>query len=359
MSNPGNRDPWSQSGDQGPPDLDDAFRKLQDSFGKFFGGGKSGGSGGGGGSGMNFLKPKYIGFAVVILGAVWAAMGVYTVDAQEQGVVFRLGEVQAAAVQPGLRWNPYLIDQVEIVNVTRVNTQEHSAQMLTEDENIVDVKLVVQYIVDQPLKNVVEVRDADISLQHATESALRHVVGSSKMDDIITEGRELLARDVQVRLQAYIDLYQTGITVNKVNVDNVGPPAEVQDAFDDVQKAKEDLERIQNEATAYAQAIVPEARGTAQQLVEEARAYRDQKIAQAEGEADRFSKLLTEYKLAPEVTRERLFIDAVQSVYSDSNVVMVDVEGGNNMMVLPLDQIRRITENAGAGGMSNSTALAN
>ena len=343
------KDPWSTRGDQGPPDLDDVFRKFKSQFGGLFGGG-SGDSGGSGGGARRFLSPTWLIGLLVVVAVIYAMFGWYQVDQQERGVVFRFGEVLDEVRGPGLNWNPPIVDVVEMVNVTRVNSVPISGQMLTEDENIVSVNLVVQYVIDEPLKFAVEIRDPHESLRHATESALRHVVGSSTMDAVITEGRAELGFEVQDRLQSYLDRYLTGIRVSKVNIDNVGPPAEVQEAFDDVQKAKEDEVRFTNQANAYAEQVVPEARGEAQKLIEQANAYRDQVIANAQGEAERFLKLLEEYKQAPEVTRNRLYIEAMENVLQGTNKVMVDVEASNQMLYLPLDQIRR---NAGMGGAGN------
>ena len=336
-NDPGNRrqDPW---GDQGPPDLDDAFRKLKSQLASMFGG--SGKGSGGTGRKKLFQNRKFWGLLLAVAVLVWAAFGIYTVDQQERGVVFRFGEVQQAFTHPGLRWNPPFIDHVEKVNVTRLNSIEHASQMLTEDENIVSINLVVQFRVGDPIKNVVDIKNPQQSLEQATESALRHVVGSSTMDAVITEGREALAFEVQDRLQNYVDLYQTGIIVSKVNIDSVGPPAEVQEAFDDVQKAKEDEVRFRNEANAYMQQIVPEARGEAQRIIESANAYRDQQIAQAEGEAERFTKLRTEYAAAKQVTRTRLYLEAVEAVFANSGKVMVDVSQSLNVLNLPLDQLQ-------------------
>ena len=347
------KDPWGTSGDQGPPDLDDVFRKFKSQFGGLFGrGGGSGGSSGSGGI-RRFISPTMLIVLIVVIAVVYVMFGFYQVDQQERGVVFRFGKVQDQLTQPGLRWNAPIVDVVEMVNVTRVNSSDHSGQMLTEDENIVAVNLVVQYVINDPLLYAVEVRNPTESLRHATESALRHVVGSSTMDAVITEGREALGFEVQDRLQSYVDRYQTGIRVSKVNIDNVGPPAEVQDAFDDVQKAKEDEVKITNQANAYAEQIVPEARGEAQQMIEQANAYRDQVIANAQGEAERFLKLLEEYEQAPEVTRNRLYIEAMEGVLTDANKVMVDIEASNQMIYLPLDQIRRGASNLGGVSSEN------
>ena len=242
-------------------------------------------------------------------------------------------------MQPGLQWNPPLIDDVTKVNTTKVRAASFREIMLTQDENIVEVSLSAQYVIDDPTHFVLKVRDPEISLQHAAQSALRHVVGGTTMDLVLTEGRAQIGIDVKERLQDYLNMYETGIQVSTVNVDESKPPSQVQAAFDDVIKAREDEERVKNEAQAYANGIVPEARGGAQRQIEEASAYREQVIANAQGEADRFNKLLGEYRKSPEVTRERLYLDAVQVVYSNTNKVMVDVEGGNNVMYLPLDKM--------------------
>jgi membrane protease subunit HflK len=335
-----NRDPWGHrhSGDanQGPPDLDEALGKLIEKFNGMF-------RGNGGGkdkepSSARAPSGKLMGFILGIVAVVWAGMGFYTVDQQERAVILRLGKY-LETVNPGLQWNPPLLDDVSKINVTAVRTHDHSALMLTEDENIVEVGLSVQYLVSNPKDFLLEVRSPENSLAQATESALRHVVGSSKMDAVLTEGRAELAEQVQARLQTYLDNYQTGLDVSKVNIENTSAPSQVQDAFDDVIKAREDEQRVKNEAQTYANGVVPEARGKAQRLIEEANAYREEVVARAEGEATRFIKLLTEYQKAPQVTRERLYIVAMEDVLSNSAKVLVDVESGNNMMVLPLEQI--------------------
>ncbi|HET6470551.1 MAG TPA: FtsH protease activity modulator HflK, partial [Pseudomonadales bacterium] len=193
--------------------------------------------------------------------------------------------------------------------------------------------------IDKPIDFVTKVRDPENSLENAAESALRHVVGSAKMDDVITEGRAAIAVQVQERLQTYLNRYGTGILVSKVNIDQSVPPKQVQDAFDDVQRAKEDQQRVINEATAYRESVVPEARGDAQKEILQAEAYRDQVVARATGEAQRFDKLLAEYKQAKQVTRDRLYIDAMETVLSKSSKILVDVKGANNMMYLPLDRL--------------------
>jgi len=344
------KDPWG-GGDQGPPDLDEALKKLQEKFSGLFGGrGGSGGSSGGSGGGLSGTL-----LIVIAAGAllVWGLMGFYQIDQQERAVVLRFGKYYST-VQPGLQWNPPLIDEVIKVNTTKVRAVSFREIMLTKDENIVEMRMSVQYVIDDPTKFVLKVRAPESSLQHASQSAIRHVVGDTRMDLVLTEGREQIGVDVHQRLQDYLNLYETGILVSKVNVDESKPPTQVQAAFDDVIKAREDEERLKNEAQAYANGIVPEARGRAQRQIEEASAYKEQVIANAEGEAERFSKLLTEYRKAPEVTRERLYLDAVQEVFTNTSKVMVDVEGGNNVMYLPLD---KMTGNSAAKSKSGSSRI--
>ena len=347
------RDPWSGN-DQGPPDLDEALKKLQQRINRMFGG--SGGSGGTGGSSGGGKVPGAL-LGVIAAGAitVWALLGFYQLDEQERAIVLRFGKY-TETLQPGLQWNPPIIDEVITVNTTKVRAVSFREVMLTQDENIVEVSMSVQYVIDDPEKFVLQVRDPEISLQHASQSALRHAVGDTTMDLVLTEGRALLAIEVRDRLQGYLNDYGTGIRVSKVNIDEGKPPAQVQGAFDDVIKAREDEERVKNEAQSYANGIVPEARGRAQRMMEEANAYREQVVATADGEADRFKRLLAEYEKAPEVTRERLYLDAIQTVMSNTNKVLVDVEGGNNVLYLPLDKLAPASDASrqSAGGSSRS-----
>jgi membrane protease subunit HflK len=347
--NNGPRDPWG-GGNQGPPDLDEAFKKLQQSIAGLFGGGRRGSGPAKGGVSSALLG--------VILGGVlmvWGLMGFYQLDEQERAVVLRFGEYHAT-LTPGLQWNPPLIDEVITVNTTKVRVAGLREVMLTKDENIVEVSMSVQYVINDPQDFVLQVRDPEISLQHAAQSALRHVVGDTTMDLVLTEGRAAIGFEVRDRLQQYLNDYTTGIQVSKINIDESKPPAQVQGAFDDVIKAREDEERVKNEAQSYANGIVPEARGRAQRVLEESNAYRDRVIAMADGEAQRFNQLLQEYRKAPEVTRERLYIDSVQSVFANTNKVMVDVDGGNNVLYLPLDKMvpspGQSRSLGGAGGMS-------
>jgi len=258
-------------------------------------------------------------------------------------------------VMPGLHWNPRLIDTVTKINVTRVYDESFSNSMLTEDDNIVDVSMTVQYQVTDARSYYLNVRNPETSLRLAAESAIRHEIGSSDMETATTSAREQIALDVMARLQNYMDLYQTGIIVSEVNIAEVQQPAPVRAAYDDVIKAGVDREAYQNEANAYSNQVIPEARGLARRVLEEAEAYRDQVIAQSQGEAQRFSQLLVEYQRSPEVMRERLYLDTIQEVLSNSSKVLFDIEGGNNMMFLPLEQILQRSSGGNVSMESMST----
>ena len=350
--NGNNHDPWNNGGkkddrgnrgqrgpEQGPPDLDEALRKVQDRLNGIFGGKKGGsgaanGNGGSSSGGFGFLA-----VIVVIVALFWAGMGFYTVDQPERGVVLRLGKFHEI-VQPGLHWNAPLIDNVQKVNVDVVRTDDHRSLMLTTDENIVDVDMTVQYVAADPRAYALNVRDPENSLKQAAESALRQVVGATDMHAILTEGRETLAIQVQERLQRYMELYKTGIRIAKVNIKNAQAPSQVQAAFDDVIKAREDEQRAKNEAETYANGVVPEARGNAQRIIEEANAYREEVVAKAKGETDRFNALVAQYQKAPEVTRQRLYLETMEEILGKTpKVLLDDKEGSNNMMYLPLDKL--------------------
>lgn len=340
---PGGNDPWgnknrggkNNNGNQ-PPDLDEAIKQLMDKLNGLFGGKKSKGSGSNNFGGGN--NSGIFGILIVIVAIALLFNSVYTLDEQQRGVVLRLGKYQSTEM-PGLHFKIPVIDQVIPVNTTAVRTLEIRERMLTEDENIVEVELNAQYRVADPVKFALRIEQPQLALQIAAQSALRHEVGSAAMDDVLTSGRVELADRTQIRLQEYLDRYLTGMVLTNVNIKDARPPEQVRSAFDDVQVAKLDKERMINEAEAYANAVVPEARGAAQRQIEEARAYRDRVIARAQGEAERFEKLYAEYRKAPQVTRDRLYIDAISEVYNNASKVLVDVEGGNNMMYIPLDKI--------------------
>ncbi|RTR00788.1 FtsH protease activity modulator HflK [Halomonas nitroreducens] len=353
-------DPWSGGGrrggnggggkgggNQGPPDLDEALKKFQDKLNNMLGGrGKRGGSGGsGGGKPRNaFALP---GLLLIVALAIWAASGFYLVDQSERGVVLRFGKFQEV-VTPGLQWNPPLIDDVRMVNVTRVRSITQTQSMLTQDENIVSVEMSVQYQVADPRGYVLNVRNPELSLENALDSALRHVVGGTDMIDILTSGREILGTAVSSRLQSYLDSYGTGILIQTLNVESTSPPDAVQDAFDDVIRAREDRQRTINQAMAYANAVIPAAQGQAQRIVEQGQGYRESVVAEARGQANRFNALLTQYQNAPGIMRERLYLDTISEVYGETSKVMVDVAEESPLMVLPMDRLR--TGTAGAAG---------
>ena len=351
----GGRDPWGNRQDEGPPDLDEAFKKLQNNLGKMFGGG--GQSSGGQSSGGNPVSKSILWLALLGAAVVYGMMGVYTLDEQERGVVLRLGTATDSILMPGLSWQPPLIDKVIIHNVSRVRSHPQQAEMLTEDENIVKVKLTVQYVIDDVKAFALNVKSPEQSLYQSTESAVRHVVGSTEMDRVLTEGRAIMGTEIKTRIEDYMNDYGTGIAVTQVNIDETAPPDAVREAFDEVIRAREDEVRVRNEANAYANKVIPEARGEAQRYLEEAEAYRRQVVAEARGESERFSKLLVEYQVAPEVTRERMYIDTLESVMSQSSKVMIDVEGGNNMMYLPLDRMVQRQGDANAGGQVGSAPI--
>ena len=328
----GGRDPWGGNrGGDGPPDIDEVVKKLKEKFG-FFGGGKDGNEGGP--SSKSLLS---VGLLVLLI--IWGLMGFYQVDEKEEAVVLRLGKYHDTRGS-GLKWNPPIIDSVTVVGVTEERQYPARGLMLTQDENIVEISLTVQYNISNAKDFVLNIKDPEVSLKQATDSALRHVVGSTGLDNVISTGREQVALGTAEKLQALLDIYGSGINVVKINIEESRPPTEVKAAYDDVIKAREDLERLVNEAQAYSNGIIPEARGQAQRMREEAEGYRSQVVSKSQGEAERFSKLLAaEYRKAPEVTRERLYLDAVEEVMTQSTKILLDAEGGNNMLYLPLDKI--------------------
>ncbi|TMU79620.1 FtsH protease activity modulator HflK [Pseudomonas fluorescens] len=367
--NSNNQDPWGgkrrNNGDRkGPPDLDEAFRKLQESLNGLFGGGKKRGDDGGGSGKSSGGFGGLLGIGLVVLAAVWLYSAVYVVDEQEQAVVLRFGKYYET-VGPGLNIYFPPIDKKYMENVTRERAYTKQGQMLTEDENIVEVPLTVQYKISNLQDFVLNVDQPEISLQHATDSALRHVVGSTAMDQVLTEGRELMASEIKERLQRFLDTYRTGITVTQVNVQSAAAPREVQEAFDDVIRAREDEQRSRNQAETYANGVVPEARGQAQRILEDANGYRDETVSRAKGEADRFTKLVAEYRKAPEVTRQRLYLDTMQEVFSSTSKVLVtgNKNGQSNLLYLPLDKMIQNSSGSnapvtGSAAASNNTDAA-
>ena len=331
------KDPWGQRNNDGPPDLDELFNNLKNKFGGLLGGGGNGkiprvpgGSGNIGG---------LIGFVAIVLLGVWMLTGIYIVDEGWRGVETRFG-AKSTVTQSGPHWHfPYPIEDVELINVAEIRTKKKNSKMLTSDENIVVMSIEIQYNIKDAQDFAFNVFDPDLTLEQTAETAIREVVGNNDMDLIITEGRAVVGSDTKVIMQQIMDNYRTGINVVSVNMDEAQPPEEVQEAFNDAIKAREDEQRIINEANAYRNGVVPQARGEGQGLLEQAEAYKTRVVKSAEGETSRFNQLLAEYKRAPEVTRERLYIDTIESVMSRSPKVMLDVEDGNNLMFLPLDKL--------------------
>ncbi|MFQ2126759.1 FtsH protease activity modulator HflK [Aeromonas jandaei] len=331
---PGNngkdRDPWGNNGkNQGPPDLDEMLRKMSRRFGGLFGSGKSGGDVGRFG----------ISIALVVAVVVWVVSGFYTIREAERGAVLRFGKF-SHIVEPGLRWKPTFIDQVIPVDVESVRSLPASGFMLTQDENVVRVEMDVQYRVVNPEQYLFSVTNADESLSQATDSALRYVVGHTKMDDVLTTGREKVRQETWQVIDGIIEPYQMGLQIVDVNFLPARPPEEVKDAFDDAISAQEDEQRFIREAEAYAREVEPKARGQVKRLEQEAEAYKSQIVLKAQGEVARFNELLPQYQAAPELTRNRIYLETMEELYQQANKIIVDMPAGNNSMIyLPLDKL--------------------
>ena len=360
----GEKDPWGQNrGGQRPPDLDEIVRTVQNKLGGLFGS-KRGSNGPGNGSGSGSwglqLPRKSLVIVLLVIGVlVWLGTGVYEVEQSERAVILRLGKYLETQ-GPGLNWNfPQPIEQRFIINVQKENVVEvgyrsqqtssetkrnlpREALMLTADENIIDIQFAVHYDLKDPRDRLFFVSEpTDVVVRQATESAVREVVGRSTMDFVITGGRANVTAEVHELLQHILDRYQSGINIRQVKMQDAQPPAEVKPAFDDAVKAREDEERIKNEAEAYSNDVIPRARGGAARILQEAEAYKASVIARSTGEASRFAQILAEYRKAPEVTRDRLYIETMESVLSNSSKLMIDQKGGGNVIYLPLDQLLR------------------
>ncbi|MCG9598898.1 FtsH protease activity modulator HflK [Vibrio sp. Isolate25] len=334
-------DPWGSNNrgnkggrDQGPPDLDEVFNKLSQKLGGKFGGGKGGkgSSIGGGGGALGF------GVIAVIAIAIWFFAGFYTIGEAERGVVLRLGKYDRI-VDPGLNWRPRFIDEVTPVNVQAIRSLRSSGLMLTKDENVVTVAMDVQYRVADPYKYLFRVTNADDSLRQATDSALRAVIGDSLMDSILTSGRLSIRQNTQTTLEDIVASYDMGIEVVAVNFEDARPPEEVKAAFDDATASREDAQRFKREAEAYQNDIIPKAKGRAERLLKEAQGYSERVTNAALGEVAQFEKLLPEYQAAPEVTRNRLYLDTMEQVYSNTSKVLIDSESSGNLLYLPIDKL--------------------
>lgn len=352
----------------GPPDLDELWKNFNHRLNELFGkkGGSSGNDGGEPpariGGGRDFNIPGGAGLLIGLAVLVWLASGFYIVDAGERGVVLRFGKY-AETTMPGPRWHlPYPFETVEVVNVEQVRTVEvgfknsvktkvlGEALMLTDDENIIDLQFSVQYTLKDPEDYLFANRDPDEAVKQAAETAMREIVGKSKMDYVLYEGRADIAVRATKLMQDILDRYKTGISLSKLNMQNAQPPEQVQAAFDDAVKAGQDRERLKSEGQAYANDVIPKARGVAARLMEEANGHKQRVIAQSEGDASRFKQILVEYSKAPQVTRERLYQDTMQQVMSSTTKVLVDDKSGGNLLYLPLDKLMQMTQTGGQSG---------
>ena len=342
-------------GNQGPPDLDELWRNFNQRLGGLFG--RRGGGTGGGEARPPTLRNfgGGLGLLAVLIGVVWLASGFYVVDESQRAVVTTFGKY-TKTTGPGLNLRlPYPFQSHEVVNVSQVRTIEvgyrqgdrskrlRESLMLTDDENIVDIQFAVQYLLNDPEDYLFNNRRPDEAVMQAAETAFREIVGKSRMDYVLYEGREQIAAQAQKLMQEILDRYGAGITISAVTMQNAQPPEQVQAAFDDAVKAKQDLERQKSEGQAYYNDVVPKARGAAARLIEEANGYRQRVLANAEGEASRFRQVVTEYSKAPAVTRDRLYLDTVQQVLSSTSKVMVDAKAGSNLLFLPLEKILQMS----------------
>ncbi|MFT5259832.1 MAG: membrane protease subunit HflK [Saprospiraceae bacterium] len=359
-------DPWGKrkGQQQGPPDLDQVFRDAKERLSKSFGGGGGGSRGGNDSSGQTpgaGLNTGMIVVASIVALGFWLFSGFYKVNQGEQGVELRFGQ-ENRTTGAGLHWRfPSPIDSVNVINIQNVNTVEvgyrsrggtvpKEALMLTEDENIIDIAFAVQFDIKSPTDLLFNVGDSvEVVVRQATESAVREIVGHNSMDFAITEGRAQIAAETKVLLQQILDRYETGINIRSVEMQNAQPPSQVKDAFDDAVRAREDEQRLINLAEAYANDIIPRSRGMAARIKEEADGYKASIIADAQGEAGRFDLVRAEYEKAPVVTRDRMYIDAMQSVLSNTSKMVIDQSSSNNVMYLPLDKmIQNATGNSGS-----------
>lgn len=363
----GNRDNRKNSG---PPDLDEVWRKLNQKLNGLFGGRPSGGNDDGNGDGNGPVAGlpggrNVVGILIGLALLVWFASGFYIVDTGQRGLVLRFGQY-IETTEPGPRWHlPWPIESREMVNVDQVRTVEigyrnnvrskvlKESLMLTDDENIIDLQFAVQYILKDPKDFLFVNRAPEDTVLQVAETAMREIVGKNRMDFVLYEGRAEIATAARSLMQNILDRYNTGISVSQVTLQNIQPPEQVQAAFDDAVKASQDRERLKNEAEAYANDVVPRARGLASRLKEEAEGYQLAVIANAEGEASRFAQILVEYQKAPQVTRQRLYLDTMQTVMNNASKIVVDQKGGNSLLYLPLDKLQQLSGQP-PGGLSDS-----
>jgi membrane protease subunit HflK len=353
---PPNDPQWGRKSNEGPPDLDEILRKLQQKIASLLGfrtRGPSTPPSPPGGPGRGVLGGG-VAVVILIIAGVWLLSGFYIVDEGRRGVVLRLGKYLETTM-PGPRWHiPYPFESVEVVNVAQVRTvevgyrgnpknkQPQEALMLTDDENIVDVQFAIQYTLKSPEDYLFNNKNPDDNVLQAAETSIREIVGKSKMDFILSQGRSEVAARVKVLMQQILDRYKAGINITTVNLQGVQAPEQVQAAFEDVVRAGQDRERFKNEGQAYANDVVPRARGQAARLMEEANGYRQSVIAQAQGDASRFRQILAEYEKAPQVTRERMYLDTMQQILSATSKVVIDQKSGQNLLYLPIDKLMQM-----------------
>jgi membrane protease subunit HflK len=331
----GNKNPWDRKPDQGPPDLDEIFRNLQRKLSGLFGGKgtPSAGGAGGGAASLNW------GIIVAALVGLWGLTGFYIVDAAERAVITRFGKFSQVA-DSGLNWHlPWPIESKQIVNVAEVLSFTDRTRMLTQDEALVDINLAVQYRRVDPVLFTFNVREPERTLGEVSESAIREVIGQSKLDFVLEKGRQEISVRTKQLVQKTLDGYRSGIEVSSINLQDVSVPEQVAPSQKDAIKAREDKDRLQLEAQTYSNDILPKARGNAERNLQDAQAYRSRIVADAEGEGSRFAQLVTEYERAPNVTRQRLYLETMESVLGNSNKVIVDAKGNGNMLYLPLDKL--------------------
>lgn len=376
---PGDKDnnKGSRKPADGPPDLEELWRDFSQRLGGMFGkkpqqpnnGGFGGGSGGGG---VPNLTPRQfgggVGVIIALVVAVWLASGFYIVDASERGIVLRFGSY-SKTTEPGLSWRmPWPIESHEVVNLSGVRRLEigyrgsekdqvlREALMLTHDLNIVNIQFAVQYLLKNEQEYLFNNRNPDEAVKQAAETAIREMVGKSNIDDVLSGQREKIASGTRVLMQDILDRYKTGIEITSVTMQKAMPPAQVQAAFDDAVKAKNDGNRYINEGEAYANDVIPRAQGTASRLLAEANGYKQRMIATAEGDASYFKQVLVEYNKAPEVTRTRLYLETMQHVYTNTSKVMIDAKSGGNLLYLPLDKLMAATAASTPAGSTDGQA---
>jgi membrane protease subunit HflK len=334
----GKRNPWGgNKPEQGPPDLDEVFRNLKRRFGGVFGG--NGGGRGTGGGASPAARGWSVGTIAIVLLAVWAFTGLYQVQQAERALVLRFGKYVRSA-DAGLKWHlPWPIESKLIVNTQSIESFSEQTRMLTADETLVDINLEVQFRRANPLDYAFNVLSPEQTLREVSESAIREIVGRSRLNDVLESGRQQIVAQTKELIQRTLDAYKAGLEVTSVNLQDVRVPTEVASAQQDAIKAREDRDRFALAAQAYANDLIPRARGEAARYLEDAQAYRARVIADAEGESQRFLKLLEEYQRAPAVTRERLYLETIEQVLARSKKVVLDSDGNGNLIYLPIDKL--------------------